>query len=448
MNDSIPSVLSRVTLGHAPVIGRERTVFAERVTVYVEGGGAPDAAALVAALARAWPVQPGAAGGAAGAGAAGEGAAGITLRDLGGVAGGPGTATSGPAAPAARPAPGTLPPLVINAAHEGLLAALLAAPPVGAAIEVPAFIAGDAAHAPSILAAAASGTPLVLKGRPLAPLPAAVVGAFGHIVLEAGEDRRTGGPLEPGARRMATLQAGVQSAAEVGDAFERGAAACTGWPLVDPLPAAGGARKAAPPDVQAILELIDGVERVLPPPRLEASLKKDPGLAFRLLRYINSPAFGLSVEVTSFAHALMLLGHQRLKRWLALLLASAGKGANSKPLMHAAVRRGLLMEELAKAAGGDGEVRGEMFICGVFSLLDQLLRQPFADLAGALPVPERVRAALLEGAGPFEPALTLVRALESAQRADIEAARERLLLGTGEVNAALLAALAGARALD
>ena len=40
----------------------------------------------------------------------------------------------------------------------------------------------------------------------------------------------------------------------------------------------------------------------------------------RLLRYINSPAFGLRVEISSFSHAIMMLGYQRLKRWLAPLL--------------------------------------------------------------------------------------------------------------------------------
>jgi c-di-GMP-related signal transduction protein len=39
-------------------------------------------------------------------------------------------------------------------------------------------------------------------------------------------------------------------------------------------------------------------------------LKNDPTLAFRLLRYINSPAFGLSVEISSFRHALMILGYR------------------------------------------------------------------------------------------------------------------------------------------
>ena len=74
------------------------------------------------------------------------------------------------------------------------------------------------------------------------------------------------------------------------------------------------------------------------------------------MRYINSPAFGLRVEISSFRHAIMLLGYQRLKRWLALLLATASKDNNMKPVMFAAVRRGLLLEELARDAG-DAEMR-------------------------------------------------------------------------------------------
>ena len=85
----------------------------------------------------------------------------------------------------------------------------------------------------------------------------------------------------------------------------------------------------------------------------------------------------MSVEISSFRHAIMLLGFKRLKRWLALLLATASKDANMKPVMFAAVRRGLLMEELVRASG-DEEMRDEMFICGVFSLLDRMFQQTFA----------------------------------------------------------------------
>jgi EAL and modified HD-GYP domain-containing signal transduction protein len=99
-----------------------------------------------------------------------------------------------------------------------------------------------------------------------------------------------------------------------------------------------------------IVELINRVDKQEPIDKLEGTLKRDPSLAFKLMRYINSPAFGLSVEISSFRHAIMMLGYQRLKRWLALLLATASKDATCKPVMFAAVRRGLLMEELGAPA--------------------------------------------------------------------------------------------------
>jgi c-di-GMP-related signal transduction protein len=53
----------------------------------------------------------------------------------------------------------------------------------------------------------------------------------------------------------------------------------------------------------------------------------------------------------------------------------------------------MVMEELGRGQG-DAEMRGEMFICGVFSLLDRLLQQPFEELLRNVPVPERVQAGL------------------------------------------------------
>ena len=144
-------------------------------------------------------------------------------------------------------------------------------------------------------------------------------------------------------------------------------------------------------------------------------LKTDPTLAFRLMRYINSPAFGLSVEINSFRHAIMVLGYNRLKRWLALLLASASKDPNVKPVMYAAVRRGLLMEELG-LHGASSDQRSEMFICGVFSLLDRLMGQPLPELMRSIPVPDAVRAALVEQSGPYHAQLELVRAVEAESR--------------------------------
>jgi EAL and modified HD-GYP domain-containing signal transduction protein len=106
-----------------------------------------------------------------------------------------------------------------------------------------------------------------------------------------------------------------------------------------------------------------------------------------------------------------------------------------------------MMEELARGHG-DAEVRGQMFICGVFSLLDRLLDQRFADMISSLPVPESVQQALLGQGGPFAPYLALVVAVEQEAAYDTREAAEQLMLGMAEVNQALLSALLAGRQLD
>jgi EAL and modified HD-GYP domain-containing signal transduction protein len=143
----------------------------------------------------------------------------------------------------------------------------------------------------------------------------------------------------------------------------------------------------------------------------------------------------------------MMLGYTRLKRWLALLLATASKDANLKPVMFAAVRRGLMMEELVRSSGDD-EMRNEMFICGVFSLLDRMFKQPFSELLKTIPVPERVYAVLAEGSGPYQPYFKLVQAVEGDTLDAIRDASDNLMMGSAEINRALLKSLAAAASLE
>ena len=414
------SVLGQVALAYSPVIGRNRQVVATRLTVFpARPDSAPLVGPLLHALHEVWPPLA-------------DGA----TPDL--------AQRSAAKAPAAHA-------VVLNLADEALLQALLSAMPAPHfMIEVPAFMAADPLQSPSLRQLHAAGNVLLLKGRPSAALPADVLSCFVHGIVDSEEDRRAMASALPGAsghaRKLSLVQSGVRTSSAAALAFERGAVAVVGWPFDDPQPRPSG-RSTVPTDVQVVLELINGVEREEPVGKLEMMLKRDPTLAFRLLRYLNSPAFGLSVEINSFGHALALLGYQRLKRWLALLLASSSKGNNVQPLMHAAVRRGLLMEELARTQG-DAEVRGEMFICGVFSLLDRLLQQPFAEMLRSLPVPERVQQALLGNGGPYGPYLDLVRAIEAEAVFDIRSAAESLMLGLGEVNQAVLRALRTAKQLD
>jgi EAL and modified HD-GYP domain-containing signal transduction protein len=391
-------VLGQVALGYSPMIDRHRAVTAIRVTVFPNKPDSPPRAGdLLAALASTWPAEGGR--------------------------------------------------VSLNIVGETLLQDLLQTElPLNMMVEVPAFMAADIAHTEALQALHQHGNTLLIKGRPLSPLPREVLPCFAYSIIDLSDERRDGQPAPGGvSRNIPHVQGEVRTLTQMTDAFARGAIAVLGWPIDDAVVSSG--KSSAQPDLQAIVELINRVDRQEPVERLEAVMKNDPTMAFKLMRYINSPAFGLSVEITSFRHAIMLLGYQRLKRWLALLLASASRDVNMKPVIYAAVRRGLLMEELVRE-NGDPEQRGEMFICGVFSLLDRMMKQPFSDLLQTIPVPEGVRAALVDDDGPLFPYLELVRAVESASVYDIRAASDNILMAVAEVNRAVLRALAAARQLD
>ena len=344
--------------------------------------------------------------------------------------------------------PGESGPMSVNLTSEAWLSALMdVKTPPHLMVEVPAFLAGDPAWGDRIRQRAGEGLAMVLKGRPLAPLPSDLMGCFKLAIVDRADDRRLANAPAPAGtvRTLPFVQSGNATPAEAGDSFKRGAQAVLGWPLGE-APDGSKPKKGVPGSVQVVMDLIQRVEREEPAAKLEAVLRGDPSLAFRLMRYINSPGFGLSVEINSFSHALMMLGYSRLKRWLALLMTSAIDDPDLKPMMFLAVRRGLLMEELARQHG-DETTRNEVFLCGVFSLLDRMLGQTFGQLLGTLPVPERVQQALVDGEGPYQPYLDLAIAVEMESPIDIREYSSAMLMSSGEVNRAALKAMATARQL-
>jgi c-di-GMP phosphodiesterase len=316
---------------------------------------------------------------------------------------------------------------------------------------VPNFMASDPANVEALKRLHGAGNTLLLKGRPNAELPREILPCFKYSIIDLADERRIGvASVAPAGviRSIEHVQSGVRTVVDMEAAFARGAHAVLGWPIDDAISdTAARTGKPAQPDLQVVVELIHRVDNEDSIEKLENTLKRDPSLAFKLLRYINSPAFGLRVEVSSFRHAIMLLGYQRLKRWLALLLATASKDVNLKPVMFAAVRRGLLMEELV-AGSGDEEMRSEMFICGVFSLLDRMFQETFAKLLGSIPVPERVYQALVKNTGPYQPYMAMVLAAEGESVFEYREAAEQLLMSVAEINRAQLRALMGANALE
>ncbi len=197
---------------------------------------------------------------------------------------------------------------------------------------------------------------------------------------------------------------------------------------------AGGAfnASAAPPsqralqgDVQRIIQLLNSVRSDDKPlSDLTQDLRADVALCYRLLRHVNSAAYGLSRPVESIDQAVLLLGRSELYRWLSVLLLSSVNGRRtSRALQEVSLARARLAESLTRERGG--EAPDALFTVGLLSLLDVMLQVPLTQALGPLRLTEPARQALLERSGPWRDTLALAEALE---RHDLDAAGE--LAGT------------------
>lgn len=386
------SAIAKTLLAYEPVIDRSRKTIAMRLTARSRDRDPVDAARLYTELAGLWPQR--------------------TIPVL------------------LRCATETLPPSLLNEN-----------PAAGVWVELPPGMTATSDGLALSSRLWDRGFVQVLGGRPYGALPPELLPAFRMAIIHVATDRRLrDGVLHvPGpVRSIPYVQDGVNSIALLKSAFDAGASACIGWPFDDAI--LHSAQTDASPDFATITQLLSMIDRGAGAAELDRVVRRDAALAYRLLRYINAAAFGLGVEIQSFQHAVMLLGHERLKRWLLLMLVTASRDANMRPLMFASFRRGLFMEHLI-GAEGDHATRDAVFILGVLSLLDKLFCEPLPDLLEKLHVREEIRDALLDRGGPFGAYLGIAEAVEREPGPQLLGLLDATLVSVERCNRALIRAI-------
>lgn len=200
------------------------------------------------------------------------------------------------------------------------------------------------------------------------------------------------------------------------------------------------------PSFDSVLNLLNLVTQDADNREIENGFKRDAALSFKLLRYINSVGFGLSCEIQSIQHALTILGRKQLYRWLTLLMVTAGENSTPPALMKTSITRGRLTELLGESYFEKHD-RDNLFIVGVFSLLDAILKMPMEQVLEKIQLPENVSEALLSRGGVYGPFLQLTEACEGADSKRILELAELLQYDANKVNECHIAALAWAESL-
>ncbi len=146
---------------------------------------------------------------------------------------------------------------------------------------------------------------------------------------------------------------------------------------------------------------------------MEQIIKGDISISFRLFKIINSAYYGLSERIDSLKHALVLLGINEIKKWLDLyLMGGLGKDKPSILLLNTYVRARFAEGLASEFSLGDRSI--DLFMIGLFSLLDVFFGRPLEELLQDLKLEEDVTAALLEQKGVMGEVLKLVESYERA----------------------------------
>lgn len=129
---------------------------------------------------------------------------------------------------------------------------------------------------------------------------------------------------------------------------------------------------------------------------LEQLVSQDPGLTFKLFRYVNSALVGRNRTFSNLRQVIILLGIDRL-RAVATMFAMCKMERKPAALTMMLLQRAQLCRLLAEQKGAENPE--DYFTVGMFSLVDAFLDHPIHQILSGIPLPDEVRAAILSHAG-------------------------------------------------
>ena len=178
------------------------------------------------------------------------------------------------------------------------------------------------------------------------------------------------------------------------------------------MPVTRGEHKVSPLKINyiSLLNLIEADDFDLT--KAAAIISQDTALIISLLRLANTRSF--NSEITSVRVAVSMLGQKDLTRWIQTTVIE--KLCSDKPneLMRLSLLRAKFAENLAPVFGMAMRSQ-ELFLTGLFSILDIILDCSMEEALSMVRVSGKIRAALLERTGSLAEVLHFIVKYESAE---------------------------------
>ena len=175
----------------------------------------------------------------------------------------------------------------------------------------------------------------------------------------------------------------------------------------------------------------------------EQVVESDVALTYELLRYINTAAFALVRRIESVGHALKLLGPKNVRRLLSLVALSSMVKDKPEELLTVSLVRARFLESLADSLE-PSRPKFDLYLLGLFSMIDAVLGVPMSEALGHLPVSEEIKDTLSGEPGPLRELLDAVISYEKGEWKGFSSYAERAALSESSFPNSYFAAVQGA----
>ncbi|MCM1087100.1 MAG: HDOD domain-containing protein [Muribaculaceae bacterium] len=138
---------------------------------------------------------------------------------------------------------------------------------------------------------------------------------------------------------------------------------------------------------------------------------RDTALVISLLKIVNRMT--VNSEITSIRHAAAMLGQRELKKWINTVVTSELCADKPNEITRLSLLRAKFAENLAPVF----ELAihsSELFLMGLFSVLDLILNKPMTEALEMVKVSKSVKDALTEQKGELAPVLDFILHYENA----------------------------------
>lgn len=176
---------------------------------------------------------------------------------------------------------------------------------------------------------------------------------------------------------------------------------------------------------------------------LGALIVQDVSITYKFLNYINSAYFSRVQPISSIPHAISYLGERGFKLFASLIITSMLAEDKPDALVKMATLRARFLELIGTELNIDSN---EMFLLGLFSLIDAMLDRKMSAILEKLPLTENIKSALAKREGDLFIFIRLIETYETGNWAAFRFAQKKSGVANEKISAFYLEAISWADA--